>query len=110
MSESPEEVLEILNELEYEARLAAAEYVDSLDPSTNVISIAPGSPARNMWEARMKLISMSSPTLKPLNSIICRARSAIFTGRPISRTKISPPSPSTLACSTSPTASGMVMK
>ena len=56
MSESPEEVLEILNELELEARIAEADYIDSLDPSTNVISIAPGSPARNMWEARMKLI------------------------------------------------------
>ena len=56
MSESPEEILEILNELEFEARLAEADYIDSLDPSTNVISIAPGSPARMMWEARMKLI------------------------------------------------------
>ena len=56
MSESPEEILEVLNDLEFEARLAEADYIDSLDPSTNVISIAPGSPARRMWETRMKLI------------------------------------------------------
>jgi hypothetical protein len=40
----------------------------------------------------------------------CRARSAIFTGSPMSSTKISPPRPIRPACSTSCVASGIDMK
>jgi len=56
VTETPEQILEELGELESEYRAAAAEYVDSLSPDNNVVSIAPGSPARKMWDARMSLI------------------------------------------------------
>lgn len=56
MTETPEDVMYELIELESAATLAFMEYRDSLDPTSNVVSIAPGSPARRMWETRMALI------------------------------------------------------
>ncbi len=53
---------------------------------------------------------MSSSGLCPERRIRLRARSTIFTGSPMSRTKISPPFAYAPACSTRETASGMVMK
>jgi hypothetical protein len=48
--------LEELMELQDDAALAMMKYKESLDPTSNVVSIAPGSPARHMWETRMALI------------------------------------------------------
>jgi len=56
MIEMPEDVMYELIELECAARVAAIDYMDSRDPTSNVVSIAPGSPARRMWETRMALI------------------------------------------------------
>lgn len=56
MEEDVLDVLATLQLLEEEASLAATIYMESKDPNSNVISIAPGSPARNMWETRMALI------------------------------------------------------
>src|ERR1039457_2310666 len=55
-------------------------------------------------------ILTSSSGLNPDSSIRFLAKSTIFTGSPMSRTQIWPPSPITAACSTSWQASGMVMK
>ena len=58
----------------------------------------------------VKIMSMSSPGLKPLSVIIWRARSTILTGSPMSSRNICPPSPVAAACKTNCAASEMVMK
>lgn len=56
MTETPDDLMYELIELEAAATLAFMDYKESLDPTSNVVSIAPGSPARRMWETRMALI------------------------------------------------------
>ena len=56
------------------------------------------------------LISMSFPISSPLNLIIFLAKSIILTDSPMSKTKISPPSPIAPASNTNWQASGIVMK
>ena len=56
MAETPEDILMTLAELEAEASYAQMDYENSLMQDSKVISIAPGSPARRMWETRMALI------------------------------------------------------
>lgn len=56
MAETPEDLMYELIELESAVTLAFMDYKESIDPTSNVVSIAPGSPARRMWEARMALI------------------------------------------------------
>lgn len=56
VTESPEDIVSQLMELEDQAMLALADYMESREGASNVISIAPGSPARRMWETRLTLI------------------------------------------------------
>jgi hypothetical protein len=56
VAETPEDLKYELIELESAATLAFMDYKESVDPTSNVVSIAPGSPARRMWETRMALI------------------------------------------------------
>ena len=58
----------------------------------------------------VNLISISSYGFNPERRMRFSARSRIFTGLPMSRTKISPPFAWAPACSTNDTASGIVIK
>ena len=61
-------------------------------------------------DAKVRALAIPGPTSNPESSIKSSAKFTILTGSPISSMNTSPPFPSTAACSTSCTASGMVMK
>jgi len=76
--------------------------VCSSSASNSSKSFSPG--RRPVYTMRMSVSDSSE------RRIMSRARSTIFTGSPMSITKISPPNPMQPACSTSCAASGIDMK